>query len=567
MPPASTAPAPRFEDISPSAPDLEVLAERAAAVCATIAEASSLADCLAAVDSWDAVRCEVQTYDAWVDLRFNQDTADSVAKAAREAWDELSPQWTELEIDVKKALLAHPLRPALEGELGAQAFALWESEVLAFDPTIKADLARELALEAEYTELCASAQVEFQGEKVNLSTLRKYRQNADRAVREGAERVLWGWFGENAERLDRIYGDMVGLRNSMAKKLGFQDFVELGYKRMCRVDYDRDDVERFRAEIVRDVVPLCEELHRRQAADLGLEKLMAWDEPVHDLSGNPLPKGDRAWQVERAQEIFDAMGSELGEFFGHLSAGGFLDLDARKGKAGGGFCTSFPSRGMPFVFANFNGTKGDVEVLTHEIGHAFQNYSSRDQRLIDYHWPTYESAEVHSMSLEFLTWPHMDALFEGDAERFRRVHLTESLLFLPYGTAVDHFQHLIYERPDATPAERHAMWLEMERIYLPWREWGGIEHPQMGGRWQNQAHIYGSPFYYIDYVLAQTCAMQFWARSVEDPSGALADYVALCGRGGSLPFQALVRSAGLVSPFDEGCLTQVVARVRKTLGV
>jgi M3 family oligoendopeptidase len=248
-----------------------------------------------------------------------------------------------------------------------------------------------------------------------------------------------------------------------------------------------------------------------------------------------------------------------------MEAGGFLDLADRKGKAGGGFCTSFPTEGMPFVFANFNGTKGDVEVFSHEMGHAFQSYESRDLPLSDYLWPTYESAEIHSMSLEFLTWPHMERFFGADADRFRRVHLAEALLFLPYGTAVDHFQHEIYARPAMSPAERHDLWRSMEETYLPWRRWGDLAYPAQGGRWQQQRHIYLAPFYYIDYVLAQTCALQFWVRAERDRDGAMADYVALCRRGGQAPFRGLVASAGLTSPFDEGCLAEVVDAARAAL--
>jgi M3 family oligoendopeptidase len=354
----------------------------------------------------------------------------------------------------------------------------------------------------------------------------------------------------------------------MARALGLPSFVELGYQRMHRVDYDRGDVERFRATIRAELVPLAEALIARQSRELGLDPLMAWDEPLHDLRGNPAPLGGVDWQVGQARAMFDAMGPELGQFFARLDDGRFLDLDSRPGKAGGGFCTSFPTHGMPFVFANFNGTTSDVTVLTHEIGHAFQNYASRELWPSDYFWPTYESAEVHSMSLELLAWPHLEKLLGADgAERFRRVHLTEALLFLAYGTAVDHFQHEVYSRPQLSPEERHACWAALERTYLPWRRWGDLAHPARGGRWQLQRHIYLSPFYYIDYVLAQTCALQFWARAAEDRQGALDEYVALCRRGGSLPFQALVRSAGLTSPFDEGCLSAVLQRARTTLRI
>ena len=561
-----TATALHFRDVSAPTPDLEALAARVGALRESLAGAGTVEACLEAARAWDGLRREVETYSSLVHLRFNQDTTDPGRKAARQAWDEAEPRWTELEVSMKRALLAHPLRPDLEKALGAQAFALWESDVLAFDPAIKADLARESALGAEYTELLASAELTFGGEQLNLSSIQKHRQSAETDVRHGAELVTWEWFAANGEALDRIYDDLVQLRTSMARRLGFDDFTGLGYRRMCRVDYGQADVERLRAGVREHVVPLAEELRRRQAAALGLERLYAWDEYVHDRQASPTPGGDHDWMMARAREMFDAMG-ELGPFFRSMDAGGFLDLADRKGKAGGGFCTSFPTHGMPFVYANFNGTKGDVEVFSHEMGHAFQSWKSRDLPLSDYLWPTYESAEVHSMSLEFLTGPHMERFFGADAERFRRTHLTEAILFLPYGTAVDHFQHEVYARPDLTPAERHDLWHTMERTYLPWRDWGDLAYPAKGGRWQQQRHIYLAPFYYIDYVLAQTCALQFWVRARRDPDGAMGDFVALCERGGAAPFQELVRSAGLTSPFEEGCLTEVVGQARVALGV
>ena len=196
--------------------------------------------------------------------------------------------------------------------------------------------------------------------------------------------------------------------------------------------------------------------------------------------------------IERAKEMFDEVGHGLGEFFRLMCDKQLIDLKTREGKSGGGFCTSFPKYGVPFVFANFNGTDHDARVFTHEMGHAFQNYSSRNQKLLDYIWPTFESAEIHSMSLEFITWPWMEKFFEEDAARFRRSHLIGALTFLPYGTAVDHFQHLVYEQPDATPDQRREMWREMEKTYLPWRDMGGLPHVSDGGYWQAQRHIYGS---------------------------------------------------------------------------
>lgn len=560
----SSVAAERFSDITATKPDLDGLAVTIGELEASISGADSVDLCLAAVRAWDAIRREVETYSSLVGLRFQQDTTDPDRKQAREEWDEAEPRWTELEVVMKRALLTHPLRAELEAVIGAQAFALWESDVLAFDPAIKADLATEAKLGAEYVELLASAELPFDGEVLNLSSIQKHRQSPDRAVRRAAEEVFWAWYAANGDALDRIFDDLVRLRSSMAGQLGLADFTELGYRRMCRVDYDRSDVEGLRAAVREHVVPFAAEIRRRQAEALGVDRLMAWDEPVHDTAGNPQPLGDHDWMLARAAEMFDAMG-DLGPFFRRMQAGGFLDLADRKGKAGGGFCTSFPTDGMPFVFANFNGTKGDVEVFSHEMGHAFQNYESRNLALTDYLWPTYESAEIHSMSLEFLTWPHMERFFGDGADRFRRVHLAEALLFLPYGTAVDHFQHEIYARPTMSAAERHDVWRSMEQTYMPWRDWGDLAYPAKGGRWQHQRHIYLMPFYYIDYVLAETCALQFWVRCERDRDAAMADYVALCRRGGEAPFRSLVASAGLTSPFEDGCLAEVVEAARTVL--
>ena len=199
------------------------------------------------------------------------------------------------------------------------------------------------------------------------------------------------------------------------------------------------------------------------------------------------------------------------------------------------------------------------------MGHAFQAWQSRNLPLIDYLWPTLESCEIHSMSLEFLTWSQMEKFFGDDAARFREIHLAGSILFLPYGCAVDHFQHLVYANPEATPQERNQMWQKMEARYLPWRQYGNLEYLAQGGLWQEKQHIYCSPFYYIDYTLALCCAMQFWVKAESNFDHALNEYISLCQRGGKAPFQELTSSANLVSPFKSGSLADVVAKAQDFL--
>ncbi len=509
-------------------------------------------------DRWEGLR---RTWKSWSNvtrLRYTQDTRREEYRDAQRELDRRAPVVAGLDTAMKSVFLGSPARTALFDELGGQAFALWGADITTFDDAIAPDLVRESELAREYTDLIASTTAIFDGAERTLSALAVYSQDHDRAVRHGAERARWAAFAERGERLDEIFDALVHLRDGMAKKLGFRDYTELGYRRMRRVDYGESDVARYRAEVQNVVVPLAHDLVRRFGAEAGHDRVYFWDETVLGVEKRIAPRGDRAWIVERTREALAAIDPALGSFAAMLIERDLLDVDHRPGKALGAYCTNFPTRRVPFVFANFNGTRGDVRTLMHELGHAFQSWQSRDKRTVDYLTPTYESAEIHSMSLEYLSWPEMERFFGDDAGAYRREHLLDALLFLPYGVAVDHFQHLVYAQPSATPAERHAMWQEVERMYLPWRAYGDLAYPAAGGLWQEKRHIFVAPFYYIDYTLALCCALQFWVRAQTDREATLDAYVRLCARGGEAPFGELVRSAGLRSPFESGALADVV---------
>ncbi|HEX3994519.1 MAG TPA: M3 family oligoendopeptidase [Acetobacteraceae bacterium] len=544
-----------FESISAATPDKAGLTAEYAALDRML----DAGDLTGALHTWDTTRRSFETWSALVHLKFSQDTTNVAAKAAREYADGLAPEAADLETSFKRRLLALPDRSGLAGAAGAHAVRLWETDVTAFDPAIKPDLEEESRLTARYTEILASAALSIGGKTVNLAGIAPYAEDPDRAVRHEAESLRWSFFAQHGTELDQIYDDLVRLRHGMARKLGFPDYTPLGYRRMRRVDYGPQDVARYREQVVTHVVPLVARLLEQRRVAFGWDRLRYWDEAMVDPAGNPKPAGGHDFLVAQARTMFDGMDSRMGEFYREMEAGGFLDLRNRPGKSGGGFCTSFPTVGMPFIFANFNGTAHDIGVFTHEMGHAFQNHRSRGQPNVDYLWPTMEAAEIHSMSLEFLTWPFMNLLVgDAAADRFRRMHLIGALAFLPYGVCVDHFQHEIYAKPGASPEERHAIWRQLEKHYMPWTDFGDLAYPAKGGRWQAKQHIYNSPFYYIDYTLAQCCAMQFWSRARHDAKGALDAYVGLCDLGGSAPFQELVRDAGLISPFADGALADVV---------
>ena len=553
----------KFEgvDLPPEA----ALAERYAAIDARLERADTPQARRAVFGDWDALRREWKSGANVTRLRFSQNTRERECRSAQVELERRVPVVTAADARIKRRLLAPDARGPLQDELGGHAFALWNADLGAYDDAIAADLVRESALTREYTELLADASVEFAGRERTLSDLGPYRQSAERDTRHAAERARWSIFTERRERLDDIFGRLVAVRDGMARRLGDDGFMALGYRRMHRVDYGPADVARYRDEVARVVVPLVGRLVRRLGAEAGFDRVRFWDEAVLATPHALTPRGDRHWIVERAVEALGALDPSLGRFGRELVERDLLDVESRPGKAFGAYCTTVPAARAPFVFANFDGTRADVKTLMHELGHAFQSWNSLDKPVVDYLNPTYESAEIHSMSLEYLSWPEMERFFGDDAGAYRREHLIDALLFLPYGVAVDHFQHLVYAHPGATPAERHAMWQEVERRYLPWRDYGDLEHPALGGLWQEKRHIYTAPFYYIDYTLALCCALQFWVRAERDRAEAMDAYVALCRRGGEAAFGELVRGAGLLSPFSAGALERVVEAATSAL--
>tara|TARA_B110000438_G_scaffold301186_1_gene355451 strand:+ start:13620 stop:15311 length:1692 start_codon:yes stop_codon:yes gene_type:complete len=512
----------------------------------------------------DEVSREYMSYSAIASLNFSRDINDEPAKAEKDYYDSIGPDMQEIYDKLDKAVDGSKFKADLSDKWGDTFLKQIELQLKTFDPKIKDLLKQEIDLRNDYTTLTAGAKIDFEGKTYNLSGLGPFHTNKDRKVRRSSFKARFEWFEKNADEFDVLYDKLVKLRHKIATTLGYDNFIELGYKRMGRSDYGPNEVENFRKQIVEHVVPVVTRLHEQKKAILGLDHLYMYD-GINFKEGDPTPKGTPDELVAGAQEMYHELSTETGEFFDIMVNEELMDLVNREGKRPGGFCTSFPKYDRPYIFSNFNGTDHDITVLTHEAGHAFQNYSSRNQPLTSYLWPTMESAEIHSMSMEFFTWPWMEKFFKEETDRFKYKHLAGSLSFLPYGACVDHFQHWVYENPEATPKDRKNMWLELESVYLPNRDYGDIEYPKSGGVWQGQLHIYQMPFYYIDYTLAQTCAFQFWIKSENNREKAWDDYLRLCKAGGSLPFSGLVKLAGLELPFDDGCLESVVGQVTKWL--
>ena len=495
-------------------------------------------------------------------IRQSINTKDEFYQAEQEYWDEYGPLFTEINTLYYHALLETPYRMELEQVLPKQYFKMAEYELKAFSPEVIELLQKENELASAYDKLIAGAQIEFDGKTLNLSGLGPYQQSTDRSVRKAASEAYFSFFEENEAKIDDIYDQLVKLRDEIAKKLGFKDFVELGYIRMQRYDYNREMVQTYRENVLNDVVPVAQKLYERQAKRIGVSHMNYYDLNLEFLDGNATPKGDEAYIMEMGKKMYHELSKETGTFIDYMYDRDLLDLETKDGKQSGGYCTFIPGYDSPFIFANFNGTSGDIDVLTHEAGHAFQVFQSRWIKQPELVFPTSESAEIHSMSMEFFTYPWMELFFKEETEKYKFSHLGGALQFLPYGVLVDHFQHEVYENPEMTPAERKATWRKLEKMYNPQKDYSENAFLEQGTLWYRQGHIFDTPFYYIDYTLAQVLAFQFWKRAIIDKDeNAWEDYLAICEVGGTKSFLELVKLANLKSPFEEGSLTDVIKAI------
>ena len=504
------------------------------------------------------------TAQSLANCRFTLDTRNEFYQAENDYYDEVGPLFSQIGTQYADLMLTSPFRKELEEALGTRLFRTWEIAKKAFDPCIIEDLQEENAICTEYSKFMAEMVFIYEGEEMPLSLLRGKLEDADREVRRKAAVAIGEGLGKNGDKLDEYYDRLVKLRTRIAKKLGYASFTELGYYRMGRLDYNADMVKTFRDNVKKSIVPVVASVKEEVRKSLGLDCVMSYDDSIYGTGSSIVPILDKEGMFRAAQEMYDKMSPEIGDFMREMQEAEAFDVDSRDGKWGGGYCTVFDSYRQPFILANFNGTTGDVDVLTHEFGHAFAMKKVFDREETELGIGGSETAECHSMSMEFLSWPAMDTFFGEDGNRYRRKHLLDALTFIPYGVMVDEFQHEVYAKPEMTPADRKAVWRHLEEKYRPYMSYGDLPYLSEGTRWQYQMHIYEMPFYYIDYCLAQTVAVGFLCASREDYDAALAAYVQLCRTGGDKAFGELIADAGLADPFADGALD---AMAKKLLAV
>lgn len=551
----------KFSEFKYERPDYDEVKKSINSLVDELKSANRCEKQLECINHINNIRNHLQTVGTLAQIRHSINTKDNYYDKEKSYWDKYSPLYDELDFTFYKELVQSKFRKELEEKLGRQFFTLAEFSLKSFSPKVIEDLQLENKLSSEYTKLLASAKIPFMGETRNLSGLTPFIQSKDRQIRKNASDAKYKFFTDHEDEIDKIYDDLVKVRTKIAQKLGFKSFVELGYIRMKRSDYTPEMVAKFRKQVEKYLVPAASKLYDRQIKRLGLETLTYYDEKFEFTTGNAKPKGSPQWIVSNASKMYSELSAETGEFFSSMLEGELLDLVTKENKAGGGYCTYIPEYKAPFIFSNFNGTSGDVDVLTHEAGHAFQTYLSRWIEIPECIFPTYESCEIHSMSMEFFTWPWMNLFFQEDANKYRFAHLESAVKFIPYGVTVDEFQHYVYENPEATPEDRKKAWRNIEKKYLPHKDYTGCDFLENGAWWFQQSHIFNVPFYYIDYTLAQICALQFWKKAMNNRKSAWEDYIRICKVGGTKSFLELVEIANLKSPFHDGCISSIIKAI------
>ncbi len=555
-----------FEDWPFKKPNIKTIIKNIGDRTKALENASSNEEALKAYKSMAKYMDKVRDQFCHIQVLYTLDTRKKDRQKAMEIVDNGSPLVTAASIKFDKALLSSEYRPYLEEKLGSFLFKMSEDNLKTFNPIITEDLQKENELQSKYGQMIAALSIPYEGKNYNISQMGKFLNSPDREVRAKASEAFYSYLDENTKDIEDLFAEMVKVRTTIAKKLGFSSYTELAYLRMQRFDYNAKDVAGYREQIHQVVTPICSKLIKEQYKRCGIKKPHVYDLSTMFKDGNPIPNGTTREKVEKAKRMYDELSPETSYFFRFMDDHHLMFLDAEEGKQSGGYMEYFPVHGCPVIFSNFNGTSGDVDVLTHEFGHSFQAYCSRNIKIPEYRAPTMESCEIHSMSMEFFAEPWMDLFFD-DSNKYRYQHLADSIEFLPYGVSIDEFQHWVYENPNATNEERLEAWHSIEMKYTPWKVEAEKDCPFLykGKRWLIQMHVFQCPFYYIDYTLAQVVAFQFIILDRKNHEKAWKKYLKLCKMGGKYPFRTLLKHCGLKDPFADGNLAKIVKPLTKIL--
>lgn len=556
----------KFSTLEYKRPDFEGLSSLAVRATERIKNAASYEDVKKVMAEMEAKTNDFMTDCTIASIRHTLDTTDTFYEKEDEYINNTYPTIMPQMLAVDDALMNSKFRGDIEKEYGRQYFAQKELQKKTFCEANIPLMQQESKLTNEYQKIMATAEIPFDGKTLNLYGVQKYFEHEDRQMRKVAVKAYSDFYHQHEERLEQIWDELIKIRNQMGKNLGYDNFIPVGYMQQGRTDYGQKEVESFREQVRTVLVPLCEKLYEAQAKRLGINDFAFYDEKRVFPDGNAVPAGDDDFMVEQARKMYHEISPETGEFIDFMIEHELMDLKNKPGKAATGYMTFLPRYQAPFVFSCFNQTIFDMQVLTHELGHAFAGYMAmRSQPIADYYSESTDIAEIHSMSMEQFSYPYAERFFGDQADKFRFAHLQDAITFVPFGVAVDEFQHICYANPKLTPKERTLEWKKLEEKYMPWRKYDADDFFDRGGFWYHKLHIYLYPFYYINYTLTTMGAMEFKKKEKEDHETAWADYLNLCKCGGSMSYLETLKYANLSNPFEEGSVERAIGVARDEL--
>ena len=558
----------KFVDIPYVRPDMDKVLDSVKAAIQSLKTAKTYEEFRSAYMDYSQIGTDLVTLQQLVYMRHTVDMLDEFYTAENAFFNKQMPRYSIATKELRTVILNSPFKKDLEEEFGSFLIQEMEANLLLSSEAVVDDLAKEATLASLYSKTVASSSIEFNGEKCSTPKLLKYMKSSDREIRKGAFEAWAALYESIAPKIDEIYSEVVKTRDCMAKKLGFDSYTPMGYLKRRKYDYTPEQLEVFRKQVREVIVPACAKLAERQRERLGVEKFCFYDETVFSPNGNPTPIGDRDYMVKKAQEMYHELSPETGEFFDFMVDYDLFDLVTKPGKRTGGYCRFLQAYRAPFIFANFNGTDADVSALTHEAGHAFAYYTtSKVQKTLQRCSPVNEIAEIHSMSMEFWTFPWLESFFGDRADEYRENNIVNALMKIPYRVSIDEFQHRVYQNPDMTPEARKAVWREIERTYMPWRTYDGNEFMEQGGYWMQNQHIFLYPFYFIDYAMAQLGAFEFYAQMRVDRKAAWENYYKLCQVGGSAGYLEVIERHNLRNTLQDGSVKEILAPIFEELGL
>ena len=551
----------KFSEYKYERPDFEKINTKIVSLVNNMSECKSFEAFDNNIVEINKIRNHVESMKTLASINYSINTHDESISIENKYWDEYGPEYKKIDKIFYEAIVNSDFKEEIENKYGRHFYKLVEFSLKEFSEEIVEDLKIENKLCSEYTKLLASAKILYDEKYNNLSQMNKYMLSDNREERKKASERFYNYFESIEDKFNSVFEELVKVRNRIAKKLGYDDFVELGYLRMKRTEYTEKDVDKFRKEVREKWIPLVDEFNKQKKERLNIDELKYYDDDVEYPGWNMEPVTDYDETLEAASKMYHELSKETGEFFDFMIENGFMDLETKESKGFGGYCTYIPEIKAPFIFSNFNKTFDDVDTLTHEAGHAFQLYMSRNIDMPEINFPTLDCCEIHSMTMELLTWPWMKLFFKDDEEKFKRTHMATIVRLIPYCMIVDEFQHIIYKNPKLTPEERNSEWRRLEKIYTPWKNYDGNKFLEKGCWWFKQGHIFKNPFYYIDYALAEVCALQIWSNMEENYDEVLENYMEICRDAGKRSFVETVNAGNLKSPFEEGCLDNIIGKI------